>query len=315
MDKSLLSPTAESVSTASPQKKKKVNFAKQSLSYLLTISDVDIQEPNWCATMLSCLLNDPSTHDVTFKTSDGGSVSAHRVIVAAGSPVFHEMLQDQANKSPLQVATETVAFSSVITYIYTGKVSVNSANLDKILAAASYFKVGSLETSLAYCIANSLSAKTVVPVTIIANDWKCDQLLEHCVEFMCTSANDAIRDPNFTKLPDNIILNFCKSSELSVSEINLFLAVSEWYKHNKKLPKATIKNIFHEIRYPQISNIDLVTKVGPTGLADSNLYTAALEYHVAAGQYKGPPGQLVKRKSHAASNATTSAMNSVSTGI
>ena len=36
----------------------------------------------------SSLLEDPSTHDVTFKTSDGGSVSAHRVIVAAGSPVF-----------------------------------------------------------------------------------------------------------------------------------------------------------------------------------------------------------------------------------
>ena len=48
-----------------------------------------LHDSNWCFTTLSSLLNDPSTHDVTFKTSDGGSVSGHRAIVAAGSPVFH----------------------------------------------------------------------------------------------------------------------------------------------------------------------------------------------------------------------------------
>jgi len=39
------------------------------------------------------------THDVAFKTSDGGSVSADRVIVAAGSPVFHTMLHGNMKES------------------------------------------------------------------------------------------------------------------------------------------------------------------------------------------------------------------------
>ena len=34
----------------------------------------------WCPTTFGGLLEDPSTHDVTFKTSDGGSVSADRII-------------------------------------------------------------------------------------------------------------------------------------------------------------------------------------------------------------------------------------------
>ena len=251
---------------------------------------------------------------MTFKTSDGGSVSAHRVIVAAGSPVLYQMLQDQISIM-LEVDMDTVTFSSLITYIYTGKVAINSSNLEKILAAASYFKVASLETSLVYCIANSLGAKNVVPISIIANNRNCEQLLEHCVDFMCASASDVIQDPNFTKLPDRIVLDFCKSSDLSVSEIDLFLAVSEWQKHNKKVAKATSRNIFQEIRYPLISNIDLVTKVGSTGFADPSLYTAALEYHVAAGQYKGPPSQLVKRRSYAQSpmKLSTSSLNSTST--
>ena len=51
-----------------------------------------IEESGWCPKIFGPLIEDPSTHDVTFKTSDGGSVSAHRAIVAAGSPVFHDML-------------------------------------------------------------------------------------------------------------------------------------------------------------------------------------------------------------------------------
>ena len=282
----------------SPYMKKmnRAQQAKQTRSGFLVVSDVEIQEPNWCSAVLSSLLNDPSTHDVTFKTSDGGSVSAHRVIVAAGSPVLYEMLQDQTSIK-LEVDMDTVAFSSLVKYIYTGKVAINSSNLEKILTAANYFKVASLETNIVYCISNLLCTKNVVAITIIANDRNCEELLDQCVEFMCASASDVIRDPNFTKLPDRIILDFCKSSDLNVSELDLFLAVARWQKHNKKA-KTVIKNIFREIRYPLISNVDLVTKVGPTGLADPILYTAALEYHVAAGQYKGPSNQLMERRTH-----------------
>jgi len=232
---------------------------------------------------------------VTFKTSDGGSVSAHRVIAAAGSPVLREiLLTDQSNS--LVVSTDTVAFSSLMTYIYTGKVEVNSSNLDKIMVAASFFKVTSLEASLISHIVSSLNMKSVIPVAVIASDKCWNQLLEHCLKLMCANANDVINDPNFTKLPDKIVLDFCKSSELSVNEIDLFLAVIDWQKQNKKVTKAVAKNVLREIRYPLISNVDLVTKVASTGLVDHNLYTAALEYHVASAEYKGPPSQLIKRK-------------------
>jgi len=42
---------------------------------------------DWCSMTFGPLLEDSSTHDVVFKASDGGSVGAHRLIVAAGSPV------------------------------------------------------------------------------------------------------------------------------------------------------------------------------------------------------------------------------------
>ena len=63
------------------------------------LQDASIQDTDWFSRTFQTIMEDPSTHDVTFKTSDGGSVSAHRVIVAAGSPVFHAMLYGNMKES------------------------------------------------------------------------------------------------------------------------------------------------------------------------------------------------------------------------
>ena len=51
-----------------------------------------LREPQWCLKTFSDLLDDSSTHDIILRTSDGGTVSGHRAIIAAGSSVFHAML-------------------------------------------------------------------------------------------------------------------------------------------------------------------------------------------------------------------------------
>ena len=261
-----------------------------------------LEEPNWCCEVLKSLLQDPSTQDVMFVTSDGGSVSGHKAILAASSPVFRAMFNDNVHTSgemeiPLP-AVDTETFISLLSYIYTGKVTVNSATCLDILAAAMHFKIASLVTKLTIFTAGSLEDSNVIPVVIFACDRNCSQLLDSCMKFMCANASDIIHDPGFIKLPHEAVLEFCKSSDLSVSEIDLFLAVNEWQQHNQKVARAVIKNIFREIRYPLISNFDLASQVAPTEMADPGLYTAALEYHVDASLYRGPVSQLVTRKYH-----------------
>jgi len=115
---------------------------------------------------------------------------------------------------------------------------------------------------------------------------------------MCANASDVVHDPDFIKLPHEVVLALCKSSDLNVSEIDLFLAVNEWQQRNQKIAKAVTKSILREIRYPLISSTDLLCKVAPTKMADPNLYTAALEYHFNASIYRGPSSQLITRRSH-----------------
>ncbi|XP_065887899.1 uncharacterized protein [Dysidea avara] len=265
----------------------------------LDTQDTELHEANWSLhwnpTVLSSLLNDPSTHDVTFKTSDGGNVSAHKAIVAASSPVFHDKLYIPDRPLLTLEDIDTATLSKLLTFIYSGKVTVNSTCLDKLLHAACYLKLTSLEIVLMKFAENSLNVNNIISVTILAIDRNCDQLQKCCQKFIIANMSAVARHPNFIALPHTVILEVCKSSDLHISEIDLFLAVAEWHKY-QTLSKNFTKNIFQEIRYPLISSDDLIHKVRPKNLADSELFTAALIYHLDPSGYKGPPNQLVNRK-------------------
>ena len=277
----------------------------QDVSDILDSQDDNVEileEPNWCYEVLISLLKNPSTHDAMFVTSDGGSVSGHKAILAASSPVFHAMFYDNVHNSrEMEISLPSVnaeIFTSLLNYIYTGKVSVNSATCLNMLGAAMQFEIASLVLKLTIFTTASLDSSNVISVATFACKRNCSQLLDNCLKHICANGRDVVHDPDFIKLPHEIVLALCKSSDLNVSEIDLFLAVNKWQQHNQKIAKAITKNIFREIRYPLISSTDLLSKVAPTKMADPSLYTAALEYHFNASIYRGPSSQLITREFH-----------------
>ena len=264
---------------------------------------IELQEANWSlhwnSSVLNSLLTDTHTHDVTFKTSDGGSVSAHKAIVAASSPVFYEMVLYNGEYKldhPHSVTVDQETFSNLLTFVYTGKVTVKSTCLNKMLDAACYFKLISLISVLMkFANWDLLNVSNIIPVTILAYDTNCAQLQKCCQKFIMANMGEVARHPNFKSLPHAVILEVCKSSDLNIYEIDLFLAIAEWHQH-QTLPKNVTNKIFQEIRYPLISNDDLINKVRSTKLANPRLYTAALEYHYNPEKYEGPIKQLEQRK-------------------
>jgi len=92
-----------------------------------------------------------------------------------------------------------------------------------------------------------------------------------------------------------IFLRICKSSNLCLKEINLFLAIVEWHQTHLELNDNT-SDLFEAVRYPLISKLDLISKVRPTGMANPDLYMAALEFHHFPSMYNGPEIQTLKRK-------------------
>ena len=261
-----------------------------------------IQDVSWCVTIWSSILNDSSSHDVKFKTSDGGSVSGHRAIVAAGSPVFHAMLygnmKESSEKEIALPSVDTETFKALLSFIYTGKIEIDSENCLSILEAAHYFNVVVLESKCADFIAGLLNSENCCAIASFAHSKTFDTLLEKCLAFMYSNAHKVIEEASFKNLPSELLLKFCQSSNLYLREIQLFSAVVEWCQDQKaNISEDTIKHVFQQIRYPLISVSDLLEKVRSTEFADSILYTKALEFYLMPSKYDGPQIQLVRRKS------------------
>ena len=278
-------------------------MAKQSKDIISTSKKIkkEIQNPDWCSSTFSTLLDDPSTHDVTFKTSDGGSVSGHRAIVAAGSPVFHAMLygnMKESNEKEIELpSVDTETFKALLSFMYTGKIEIDSENCYNILEVAHYYNVTLLEIISVDFIASLLTTENCCQMAALSKDKGLDVLLTKCLNFIFANAYKVVQLTGFNSLPSELILMICKSSDVCIPEINLFLAVVKWYEHQKaEVPKEEIQNIAKEIRYPLISISDLLDRVRPAEIADKDLYTLALEYHHMPNKFCGPQSQLEKRK-------------------
>ena len=256
--------------------------------------------------MLASLLEDPSTHDVTFKTSDGGSVNAHRVIVAAGSPVFHAMLYGNMKESSQKEIelpnTDSDMLKGLLGFIYTGHVdAVSLTKCLQLLQVANYFDIGAMKTICIHLVEKELCFNNYCEVANFAVQHQLETLLVACVHFMEIYAEFIVSlgiyaDLGFNSEPLPLIVAFIKSSKLEVREVDLFRAAVEWCKRQKKRPTTDdTKSIFENVRYPLIGKADLLETVKSTKLADSNLCKAALEYHIT-GSYSGPEEQLTLRQ-------------------
>ena len=238
-----------------------------------------------CLPMLPTLLEDSTTHDVTFKTVDGGSLGAHRAIVAANSPVFHAMLYGrgkESKESEIYLSSiNTNMLKMIFTFLYTGMVQVNTDECLGLLQAAHYFNISTLEAKCGEMFANTLNIDcNLSSIITFAIEHQLDLLLKQCLELMEINAEKVIHTLEFNTLPLCMMLDFLKSSNLEVREIDLFLAVAKWIEHNESELSTDNKNqVLQLIRYPLIGLNDLLMGVRPSKLADQNFYTAALEYN------------------------------------
>lgn len=249
--------------------------------------------------LLSSLLDNTSTYDITFKTSNG-SVSGHRVVIAAGSPVLNAMLYGGLKESTENEITlpsiDAETFKALVSFIYTGKINIDPENCYKILDASNYFNISVLLDRCVNFIETLLNSENVCTIAVFASDKIIDSLLKICNDYMMRNIYKIIHTPDFKHLPVQSIIEICSSSNLYISEIDLFLAIKEWLSSQNSLPEGTI-NILNLIRYSLINSNDLIEKVYPTGLVDPTLYHSALEYRLSTNKrFKGLQEQIKLRE-------------------
>ena len=81
------------------------------------------------------LRNDKEFTNVTLASEDGQEIEAHKVILAASSPIFDNLLQKSKHNHPLIYLRgfESKDFVSILDFVYFGEANVNQEDFDSFV--------------------------------------------------------------------------------------------------------------------------------------------------------------------------------------
>ena len=97
-------------------------------------------------TSFSSLRTDTDLTDVTLVGEDGQQVAAHKIILAAASPLFKNLFKTNRHPHPLiyMRGIKSVCLVALIEFIYCGETNIYQENIDEFLAIAHELKLEGL---------------------------------------------------------------------------------------------------------------------------------------------------------------------------
>eukprot|EP00092_Neocalanus_flemingeri_P106839 GFUD01137093.1.p1 GENE.GFUD01137093.1~~GFUD01137093.1.p1 ORF type:complete len:344 (-),score=64.72 GFUD01137093.1:17-1048(-) len=138
------------------------------------------------------LLED-STHSNLTIQCPGGEVSVHRGIIAARSPIFSSMLQnDMLEKNTGVIKIDDFGINVVkamVKYVYTARIDDEFEDIKALLRIGDKYLIRSLVDICSKKLIDSISFSNVVDLGIFAETYSVQNVVDKCSEFIANDLN------------------------------------------------------------------------------------------------------------------------------
>lgn len=198
-------------------------------------------------------------------------VKAHRNVLACGSPYFDSILKHhKVAREHLTVScTDVEIFNTLINYMYTGRVTVEHANVEELLRLADHFLMTKV---VEYCIeflGTKLSIENCLFTFYLTQRFKLKQLGNLVENWIVTHLNEVCDGQEVLGLHVLELQEFLKNKMFVVSLYKLLQILTDWVgKHiqdrekelTKLLREVSWTNVDHNDIYKHVEHCELYTK-------------------------------------------------------
>lgn len=259
---------------------------------MAVLSGGDWREGSSCMTDLVAKLHrrpsSDSYTDITFKLPDGGTVAAHRLILAIASPFFeaqfYGLLASDHNGTIEIKDVDSNAFRRLLDFIY------NSGPLDWDMDSIEYWNL--LHASHMYLVPGMIehcNDKLSEFMTSLDDN---DELIAHVnracqlyiYEDIARAGVLAIKErlreilpsESWLTLQENVVLDLVEDINLKVSEGELFSGMVRWCRANTDTTEEAIKKFQHyfadKIIVKNVSQDTFLEDIGPSNFLSPELF-------------------------------------------
>uniref|UniRef100_A0A1I7Z0T2 BTB domain-containing protein n=1 Tax=Steinernema glaseri TaxID=37863 RepID=A0A1I7Z0T2_9BILA len=209
------------------------------------------------------LLLNTAFSDVTLLV-ENESFPAHKLVLAARCEYFRAMFfhgMRESSKSKIElVDTPSVAFKALLTYIYTGKVTLLDMELIDVvdlLGLANKYAHKELEHGIGLYLKGVLDSENLCLILTAATVYSIPELADMCLDRIDSTVERLFASEDFRYLQPESVKMIVARDSLCASESQVFQAVKVWVEANSHLPKAELKEVLQQVRLSEIGESEL----------------------------------------------------------
>ena len=182
---------------------------------------------------LESLLDLQELCDVTLRTEDGISISAHRNVLSVGSPYFRAMFTGKLIESKNETITlkgvTGESLRCIVRFIYSSSIDVNENNVDDLLSTSDLFQMKEITNVCCQFLKEQLHPSNCLGIAAIAGGFSCEELSGEAHKYAVKHFTQVIKCDEFKDLPLEAVKRLLMDENVCVrSEEDVYNAAMEW---------------------------------------------------------------------------------------
>lgn len=185
-------------------------------------------------------------------------MQAHRVVLAASSDYFCAMFADcamiESRQDEINLYGITArAMGSIIDYIYTSLLELNSDNIEEILAASTHVQVREVIERCTFFLETEIEMDNCLAIAGMAEIYGQMALSERAYRYICAHFEEFSATPDFKDLKvDQLRFILSSNYPIDVTEQELVRLVCS-YCLEQQVEESSLRDLLRLINWPHIS--------------------------------------------------------------
>ncbi|KAH9388904.1 hypothetical protein TYRP_008253 [Tyrophagus putrescentiae] len=189
----------------------------------------------------------------------------HKVVLAASSGYFDVMfnnkenfIENEENKINLSEDVDPQTCETLLTYIYTGEITVNANNVQDIARISNMFELMELVEHCSTFLEKSISKNNCIGILRFADFYGFPQLYYTTKRYVEYHFAEVSSEEEFLELTPKLLKQFLRSESLSIDhETQVLIGTLDWIMKDQNDRLQYLEEFINLIRMPLISPVQL----------------------------------------------------------